>query len=151
MKKLTYLAVLTAALSLAPAAFAYDSTGCGLGSIIWKGQKGPAPQILAATTNGSFGTQTFGITSGSMGCDPNGTITGGTGKVLFVFLENNMDQYALDSSRGEGETLQTIAGILGVSEEKVAQVSKDNFNVLFPDQNVEVLHVAQTLMEMLKA
>lgn len=149
MKKFMYVAATAAILSMAPAAFAYDSTGCGLGSMIWKGQSGPGPQILAVTTNGTFGTQTFGITSGSMGCDPNGTISGGTGKMLFVFLENNMDQYALDSSRGEGETLQTIAGILGVSEEKVAQVSKDNFNILFPDQNVEVLHVAATLMDML--
>lgn len=56
--------------------YAIDSTGCGLGFIVWRGERGVAPQILAVTTNGTFGTQTFGITSGTSGCDPNGRITG---------------------------------------------------------------------------
>ena len=61
MKKiiLTSVAVAGVLLMTAPA-HAVDSTGCGLGSIIFKGQKGPLMQILAVTTNGSFGTQTFG-------------------------------------------------------------------------------------------
>jgi hypothetical protein len=45
-----------------------NSTGCGLGTIIFEGQKGIAPQVLAVTTNGTSGNQTFGITSGTLGC-----------------------------------------------------------------------------------
>ena len=151
MKKTLLMAAVAAGVCLmAGAASAHDSTGCGLGSTLWKGQSGPGPQILAVTTNGTFGTQTFGITSGSSGCDPNGRITGGTGKVLFVFLENNMDQYALDASRGQGETLETIAGIMEVPVEKVAAISQEHFGELFPSQDTEVLHVASTLMDLVR-
>ena len=73
-----------------------------------------------------------------------------TSKVLFVFLENNMDQYALDASRGQGETLETIAGIMDVSVEKVAAVSQEHFSELFPSQDTEVLHVASTLMNLVR-
>ena len=40
----------------------YGLAGCGLGSMVFGDQKGMI-QILAATTNNTFGTQTFGITS----------------------------------------------------------------------------------------
>ena len=42
--------------------------GCGLGKKLWedwKGQKKIAPQMLMATTNGTFGSQTFGISFGT--------------------------------------------------------------------------------------
>ena len=45
----------------------YGTAGCGLGSMIFGDQKG-AIQILAATTNSIFGTQTFGITTGTSNC-----------------------------------------------------------------------------------
>ena len=35
------------ALALSNAANAYDSTGCGLGSMAWRGQSGILPQVLA--------------------------------------------------------------------------------------------------------
>ena len=146
MKKLLRVA----AISMIPfMASAHDSTGCGLGSMAWRGQQGIVPQLLAVTTNGSFGTQTFGISSGTSGCDQNGRITGGTGKMLVQFMENNMEQYAFDSSRGQGETLYTVAGILGVSEEEVARVSKANFDALFPNEDVDAVTVALNLMDLL--
>lgn len=61
MKKLYLASALATVLTLSSNAMAIDSTGCGLGSMAWRGQSGTAPQILAVTTNGSFGTQTFGI------------------------------------------------------------------------------------------
>ena len=131
MKKL-YLSslLIVGALVLASNASAIDSTGCGLGSMAWRGQSGIGPQVLAATTNGSFGTQTFGITFGTSGCDPNGRVTGGTGRMMLAFLENNMEQYALDAAAGHGETIETMAGILNMDSEKLGEMSKQNFNVL---------------------
>ena len=146
MKKL----LLVATIALMPMmASAHDSTGCGLGSMAWRGQQGPIPQVLAVTTNGIFGNQTFGISSGTSGCDQNGRITGGTGKMMLGFLENNLEQYAFDASRGQGETLATIAGITGLSVEKVAAVSKANFETLFPNENVDAVTVALNLMDLL--
>ncbi len=150
MKKIILASVAFATIcAFTNSAVAHDSTGCGLGSMAWRGQSGPAAQVLAVTTNSLFGIQTFGITSGTSGCDPQGRITGGTQKMFFTFLENNMEQYALDASKGEGETIMTIAGILGVSSDEVAAVSKSHFNELFPTDDVEVVHVAATLLDLL--
>ena len=122
MKKIIAAAAVAACFS-ASSAFAVDSTGCGLGSMAWRGQSGVAPQVLAATTNGFFGIQTFGITSGTSGCDPRGRITGGTG-VMFAFLEKNLDQFALDASRGKGETIDAIASLMNLPAEQVGKTAE---------------------------
>ena len=152
MKKVYLLsAVAAGVLALSSNANAYDSTGCGLGSMAWRGQSGIVPQVLAATTNGIFGTQTFGISTGTSGCDPNGRVTGGTGRMLLAFLENNMEQYAMDAAAGHGETIDTLAGILNIDSEKLGEVSKQNFALLFPDQNTDALAVTLKLLEVTKA
>lgn len=150
MKKLILTSI--AALGIAAFSFsaqAHDSTGCGLGSMAWRGQSGVVPQVLAVTTNSFFGTQTFGISTGTSGCDPNGRITGGTQKMFLTFLENNMEQFAFDASRGEGETLYTIAGILNVPVSEVASVSKEHFNDIFASEDVEVVAVAEEMLSLL--
>lgn len=150
MKKLMLASVAAFGIAaFASTAQAHDSTGCGLGSMAWRGQSGMGPQILAVTTNGLFGTQTFGISTGTSGCDPNGRITGGTQKMFLTFLENNMEQFAFDASRGEGETLYTIAGILNVPVSEVAAVSKDHFNEIFTSEDVEVVAVAEEMLSLL--
>ena len=151
MKKLYLLSVACAALLAANNAQAIDSTGCGLGSMAWRGQSGMAPQILAVTTNGIFWNQTFGITFGTSGCDPNGRVSGGTQKMVFNFIENNMEQYALDASRGEGETLDTLAGILNMDKKEFAKKSQQHFAAIFPDSNVDAIYVTQQIFAMLKA
>ena len=151
MKKLQLSSLLIAgALALASNASAIDSTGCGLGSMAWRGQSGIGPQVLAATTNGSFGTQTFGITFGTSGCDPNGRVTGGTGRMMLAFLENNMEQYALDAAAGHGETIETMAGILNMDSEKLGEMSKQNFATLFPNENVDAVELTLNVLEMVK-
>ena len=59
MKKLFAAALMIAAGS---SAMAQNNVGCGWGSAVFNGQRGVAPQVLAATTNGTSGNQTFGIT-----------------------------------------------------------------------------------------
>jgi hypothetical protein len=59
---------------IAGAAFAgqaADNTGCGLGTVLWgdKADNSVISQSFQATTNGTFGNQTFGITSGTLGCN----------------------------------------------------------------------------------
>lgn len=149
MKKSILLA--GAILFVASVANAHDSTGCGMGSLAWQGEKGKLPQVLAVTTNGTFGTQTFGISSGTSGCDPNGTITGGTRKMAVTFLENNLDQFALDASRGEGETIDTLAGILKVDSKVLGEKAKENFAYIFDSEDVQVLDVALKVFEIANA
>ena len=146
MKKLYASLMIGAALLASAPAHAVDSTGCGLGSMAWRGSRGRAPQILAATTNGIFGTQTFGISSGTSGCDPNGRVTGGTGKMALAFLENNMEQFAMDAAAGRGETIDTLAGILNVDSEVLGAKAKDNFSVLFANADVDAVDLTLKVM-----
>ena len=75
--------LLCAAMALAQAGVAMASgnpdtgPGCGLGKLAWsdfKRQKDIAPQVLMATTNGTFGSQTFGISFGTSGCTNDGKV-----------------------------------------------------------------------------
>ena len=152
MKKIYLLsAVAAGVLVLSTNAGAHDSTGCGLGSMAWRGQSGIVPQVLAVTTNGMFGTQTFGISTGTSGCDPNGRVTGGTGRMLLAFLENNMEQFALDASSGQGETLATVAGILNVDEGSLAVKLQNNFGVLFASNDIDAVDLTLAVMSIAKA
>ena len=151
MNKLYFASVALGALMLAAPAGAHDATGCGLGSMAWRGDSGVVPQLGAVITNTLTGTQTFGISSGTSGCDPNGYITGGTQRMVYNFIENNMEQYALDAAKGEGETIATIAGILNLDEAKVAEASQQHFAELFPNQDADAVYVTVKLLEVLKA
>ncbi|MFN7453535.1 MAG: DUF3015 family protein, partial [Pseudobdellovibrionaceae bacterium] len=62
MKKLVVTSMIL--LSSVAMAKSYGDAGCGLGSVIFGNEKGFS-QIFAATTNGTVGNQTFGISSGT--------------------------------------------------------------------------------------
>ena len=149
MKKFLVLSVFAAVFSVSQAV-ALDSTGCGLGSIIFKGQAGTIPQLLAVTTNGTLGTQTFGISLGTSGCDQNGRVSGGTGRI-FAFLEKNLEQFAVDAARGQGETIDTIAGLLDVDSAELGAKAQKNFAYLFTDENVEAVDLTLKIMELAQA
>ena len=150
-KTLVASLMLGAAVMVSAPAYAIDSTGCGLGSMAWRGQSGILPQVAAVTTNGTFGTQTFGITFGTSGCDPNGRVTGGTQKMVLAFLENNLEQFAMDAAAGQGETLTTLAGIMNMDEKTVAEKTYQNFAVLFPNENVDAVDVTLKFYQIMKA
>ena len=146
MKKIFYVSAIMAC--LASSSYALDSTGCGLGSILFQGEKGRVSQVLAVTTNATSGNQTFGITSGTLGCDPEGKITGGTKKV-FAFLENNVDAFALDVAKGKGETIDVIASIANKDSAETAKILKENFNLLFADENLDVAKLSVQVSQLL--
>lgn len=149
MKKIYLLGV--AAMVAAHPVYAIDSTGgCGLGSMAWRGQSGIIPQVAAMTTNATF-LNTIGVTLGTSGCDPNGRVTGGTGKLVLAVVENNMEQFAMDASAGRGETIDTIAGILNVDSEKLGEAVQQNFAYLFVNENVEAVDLALKIMEIANA
>lgn len=152
MKKILGAAVLCAGIALTAPAHAVDSTGgCGLGSMAWRGQSGIIPQSLAITTNNTFANNTFGITFGTSGCDPHGRITGGTGQMMLAFLQDNMEQFAMDASKGEGETITTLAGIMNVDSKKLGKDIQQNFAYIFPNDDVEVADVTLRVMEVAQA
>lgn len=147
MKKILSIATICAVMSLAGTAGAVDSTGgCGLGSMAWRGQSGIIPQSLAITTNHWF-SNTIGVTLGTSGCDPNGRVTGGTGRMTLAFLQDNMEQFAMDAAAGKGETIDTLAGILDVDSEKFGKNIQQNFAYIFSEDNIEVAEVTIKVMD----
>src|SRR5690606_39621856 len=119
MRTLIVPTVLALALT-APAALAQDgetanSAGCGLGTMVFEGQQGIAPQVLAVTTNGTSGNQTFGITSGTLGCTQDGVVRSPT--EVRVLLMSSLDNLADDMARGDGETLESLAALLAVEDQ----------------------------------
>jgi hypothetical protein len=127
-----------------------DSSGCGVGTILFKGQTGVAPQVLAVTTNGTLGNQTFGITSGTLGCTRDGVVS--PPAEVRMLVVSSLDTLATDVARGEGETLASLASAMEIEEADRAHLYgalKSNFTRIFPSENVtadEVLVSLQTVM-----
>ena len=88
----------------------YGSAGCGLGSVVF-GNKPGIVQIFAATTNATFASQTFGITSGTSNCGESAVAAGPK-----VFIEANKEALAKDMSRGSGETIQNLSALAGCKD-----------------------------------
>jgi hypothetical protein len=148
VKKL--LAVVSVA-ALFPAAAMADNIGnCGWGAKLFDGQSGVAPQVLAVTTNGTFGNQTFGITSGTLGCNGNSEVTADAD--LRKFASTNLDQLTVEMAAGEGEALTALAGLYGIDQQDRAAfygLTKSNYGTIVHGDNVtagEVLASIRTLM-----
>jgi len=129
MKKVIAGAMLVATSSMA---FASNGpAGCGLGTaVIFKDANEWHEHVLAATTNGTSGNQTFGMTSGTLGCEAaNGPLAG-----VQTFMDNNMDQLAIDTANGQGETLDALAEVIGVEAQDAAAfrtAMQSNFDSMF--------------------
>lgn len=109
----------------------YADAGCGLGLQLL-GKDGN--QILAATTNGTSGNQTFGISSGTSGCVDDGAVA--QQKQVPAFIEVNKMALAIDAARGEGETLAGLAQLMGCNPSNFGPAMKANYNKLFIDTNM---------------
>ncbi|QEY58638.1 DUF3015 domain-containing protein [Pseudomonas sp. C27(2019)] len=130
MKKIIAGVILASASSFA-LANASGPAGCGLGStVIFPDADKWYQHVMAATTNATSGNQTFGMTSGTLGCEAaNGPL-----KSAQVFMDENMDQLAADAATGQGETLAALAEVMGVqAQDKAAfnRVIQSNFDVMF--------------------
>ncbi|OFZ66816.1 MAG: hypothetical protein A2V79_00560 [Betaproteobacteria bacterium RBG_16_56_24] len=150
MKKL--LTVLSLVVALPTAALAAEGAdgSCGVGSMIFKGQSGVAPQVLAITTNGTFGNQTFGVTTGTLGCSPNATVKSNMKSAMFI--DSNKDQLARDMSVGSGETLASLSHLLGVEAKDQAafnRLAKNNVARIFTTDSVATEQVISALREVL--
>jgi len=124
----------------------YGTAGCGLGSMAFGSQSGPI-QILAATTNGLFGSQTFGITSGTSNCGKSAFALNGTK----VFIEGNREALAKDAARGSGETLVTLSFIAQCKDTAaVSATLQRNYTAIFPAADAPTEQVRDNVIRMLQ-
>lgn len=150
MKRMIASLALCALISGPAVAQANNIGSCGWGSKLFTGQRGIAPQVLGATTNGTSGNQTFAITSGTSGCTQDGVVT--SSWKTAAFIDGNMNKLALDMSRGQGESLSSLAALIGVQADDSAAFSaslQQNFDGIFSSSQVTSVEVAQNLKNVL--
>ncbi|MEK8015505.1 MAG: DUF3015 family protein [Candidatus Parabeggiatoa sp.] len=155
MKKIILTAVAMAALPIASVIAAPNNVGCGLGSMIWEGQSGVIPQILAVTTNHTIlANQVFGISSGTLGCARNGVVSLPMPHRIAQFTGDNLEKLARDMAVGDGESLNSLATLWEVeTQDKPAffKATQTHFAQIFPNENVTSKDVLLSLNNVLAA
>ena len=125
----------------------YGTAGCGLGSIVFGNSQGIV-QIFAATTNGLFGTQTFGITSGTSNC----VRTGSGSASAKAFIQANRETVAKEIARGAGETIVSLSSLAGCTDASaVGQTLQRDFAAIFPNEQVSDAAVSDSVVQSLQA
>jgi hypothetical protein len=143
MKKLLVSLAAVAALSTAAFAAGNTQTGCGLGTMVIQSPDSAVMYALQATTNGTSGNQTFGITSGTSGCK----------KAQFVmndraadFVASNMDTLAKEIAVGHGESVDTLAELLNVQDKaEFASALQANYNSIYSSKSVKMADVLDNI------
>ena len=123
---------------------------CGWGSKLFDGQRGLAPQVLGGTTNGTFGNQTFGISSGTSGCTQDGVVKSNWKTAMFI--DGNKEKLARDMSIGNGEALDSLAKLMGVRDEHKSAfflATKENFARIFASDTASTDQIVASLKQVL--
>jgi hypothetical protein len=147
MKKIVLVLCLTAAFMVSGVAMAggYKSAGCGLGSLVIKDDG--IIQIFAATTNGTFGSQTFGITSGTSNCAGSGGFVKNEAEQE-MYVSSNLDSISQEAAQGSGEHLNALATLIGCDKAAAPQFSaalQKNFRTISSEKSSEsLLHTVKT-------
>lgn len=141
MKKI--LLVLTVSLFAFGASYA-GNTGCGLGTMIIGEKDSSLLQSLAVTTNGTSANQTFGISSGTLGCKKPSKFA--QSERVNTFVMANMDNLAVDIARGQGETLSNLAAMMNVSDvDKFGKNLQTKFDTIYASADVEYADVVDAI------
>jgi hypothetical protein len=125
---------------IASRANAIGSAGCGLGSVIFKGNEW-WKQTLAATTNNSTASQTLGITTGTSNCAPG---LFGDEKKQEDYLVANLSSIQREAAQGSGEVLNGLASVLGCDHSRFADFgvyTQENYSNIFVSQDAKQILV----------
>lgn len=146
MKKVLLLAAVVGLLT-APVAFAGQTSGCGVGTQLFKGQSGMVPNLLAVTTNAIL-PNTFSMTSGTVGCDADATVYNQQRQVEYVAA--NLGILSEEMAQGQGEHVTALADLMGCPvnlQGDFSRVSQEKYPELFPTADME----ANSFLEGLKS
>ncbi len=155
MKKLLsmtmFLILLTAGTAFAVSK-AQENAGCGLGASVIKETDTLIGQLAMTFLNGISGNQTFGITSGTSECKQPSRIV--QNERLNEFVVANIDSLARDIAVGYGESLDTLAELMGISPDMrplVYSKLKSNFSRIFTSENVETADVIDNIVAVINS
>ena len=151
--------VLIAALLSSTTALAVDSSGAlkGAGGLRRRrlrprldGLRQPARRHTRSSPpppTALFGSQTFGITTGTSNCG-SGMVAQGTRN----FVEANREALAKDMSRGQGETIGALTWMAGCcNSQAVGAALQSRYSTIIPSEKASSQEIADKLLETLKA
>lgn len=139
MKRILSLMVVVAGFASIARAGGQNDAGCGLGSMLFHEQK-PPHQIIASVTN-QLASQSFAITTGSMGCTSGGLIK--ASKERSVFTATNYRALEREMAAGKGEYLTSLAALSGCKSDEFSTFAKIRYEKLIPSEkttSVELLN-----------
>jgi hypothetical protein len=115
-----------------------DNCGCGIGTMALGDYEATVLSQVAATfLNNLCGNQTFGITSGTLECDPATRVV--RSERVREYVEGNMDHLAMDMATGQGETLHALADLMEVpakDRDSLFTSLQANFDNIFASEAV---------------
>ena len=107
--------------------------------------------VMAATTNGTSGNQTLGMTFGTLGCED----AGGPLKAdIQQYIDGNLDQLAADTAKGQGQSLTALADLMkieGADRALFNQSLQANFDKLFQSETTTSGDTAEALSAIMSA
>lgn len=126
-----------------------NNTGCGVGTLLFEstgnGNGGWLLQTLAEWTNMTL-SGTFSMTTGTVNCQGNINKVVGLDEV-YEFVTANMDNLAKDAAMGSGESLNSLAAMLNVSDvDAFGATLQANFSEIFPNSDVESIAVVNKII-----
>ena len=92
---------------------------------------------MMATTNGTFGSQTFGISFGTSGCTNDGKVMAEQSATMFV--AGTFDTLSEDMAKGGGEHLAVLATLMGIPVDQ-----QPEFFAVAQEHYARLLDVGQT-------
>jgi hypothetical protein len=138
MKKIVIALILCMMMvSVASASTVRQDCGCGLGAVAIGEKEGLLWNLLGTLLNGTFGNNTFGMSSGTSDC-------GRPEKLAIldqmnIFVADNMDALAVDIAQGNGDSLDALAEIARISEPNrpvFYSALQNNFSQIYPSTDV---------------
>ncbi len=150
MKKILVASALLG-FSMSASAVAPGGPGCGWGNLVFEGSSGLGAHLLATFVDGTSGNATFGMTSGTNGCDTSGALTYG-GKSMLA-MNGMLEEVAQDMAVGHGEALTALSVSMGIAAADRAHfdaVMHQNFPKVFASQDATAGEVLENINAVMK-
>ena len=136
IKSIFFISIVATFCILASRANAVGSAGCGLGSVVFKGNEW-WKQTLAATTNDLTFSQTLGITTGTSNCAPG---LFGDAQKQEDYMVANLTSIQREAAQGSGEELNGLASVLGCDNSSFAgfgAYTQEKYSNIFVSQDAK--------------
>jgi Protein of unknown function (DUF3015) len=130
----------------------YGMAGCGLGSLLFGGDNSKLMQILASTTNGTFASQTFGITSGTSNCVEGGVLK--AQREQEAFAEVNFQDLKRNMATGGGEYLTSFSTLLGCTDAArpvFYKMTQEKYESILPTEKTTPTAMLMSLKQQIKS